>query len=126
MQAVERCQSRQLACKLQRKMARVTQNRNAHLLGISEQNREKEKRREEVRSRKRTLHFRPPADPSTSLLGDLPPITYVEANPTSEENSRLTIESCRRQLNWKTTLESMSERNVTEATERTCKFTILN
>ena len=58
-------------------------------------------------------------DPSTSFLGDLPPITYVEANPTSEENSRLTIESCRRQLNWKTTLE---RRNVTEASERTCKF----
>ena len=78
-----------------------------------------------MRSRKRTLHFRPPADPSTSLLGDLPPITYVEVNPTSEENSRLTIESCCRQQNWKTTLEIMSERNVTEATERTCKFTIL-
>lgn len=111
----------QLACKLQRQMERVTQNRAARLQGISEQNREKGKRREEVRSRKRTLHFKPPADPSTSLLGNLPPIPLVEENPTSGQHSVLAIESCGRQQNWK---EPLLENNAYEeiVIEGACKF----
>jgi hypothetical protein len=66
---------------LQEKMNQVVQKRNAYLLGIRDENRRREKKREEVRNRKRTIHFQPPTDKS-SLLGELPPITFVERNPT--------------------------------------------
>ena len=110
----------ELACKLQEKMERVTWNRTAHLVGICEQNRDRERRREEVRWRKKMLHFKLAADGSASLLGDLPPISYIEASAPPGAGLGLTIESCdRRKESWKETLDMMSEQSVTETSEET-------
>ena len=126
-QAVDNFWRRELARKLQKKMERVTQNRTAHLLGICEQNRDRDRRREEARSRRKTLHFKPPADASTSLLGNLPPISYVEDNASPEESLGLTIESCSNQLqSWKETLEMMSEQSVTEASEEAAQSVVVS
>jgi hypothetical protein len=74
----------------------LQEKRNAHLLGTCDENRRKEKKREEARNRRKALHFKPPAecaDGSTSPLGELPSITFIEPNPPSRDGGGLSMHS---------------------------------